>query len=134
LTPLNFYDVLNRALHVHFCGHIQLPTTILFALGEADVCAHPNCVLSGATFRCARCHAVRYHNRACRNAHHSIYIEFCSSNDWQDYATPFYRKNSAGLRATLLRLAAKSMTCRPKSKAQQSLPLRPPSIPSSFTH
>jgi hypothetical protein len=105
-TPLNFCDVLNRALHVHFCGHTTLPTTILFAMGEADVCANPDCCLSGPTFKCARCHAVRYHNRTCRTAHHSIHVDFCSDNDWQGYAAPFYRVNPAGLRTTLLHLAA----------------------------
>jgi hypothetical protein len=105
-TPLNFCDVLNRALHVHFCGHTKLPTTILIAMGKADVCANPDCCLSGATFRCARCHAVRYHNRACRTAHHSIHVDFCSDNDCHGYAAPFYRANHAGLRATLLHLAA----------------------------
>jgi hypothetical protein len=84
-TPLNFCDVLNRALHVHFCGHTTLPTTVLFAMGEADVCANPDCCFSGPTFKCARCHAVRYHNLTCRTAHHSIHVDFCTDNDWQGY-------------------------------------------------
>jgi hypothetical protein len=57
-------------------------------MGEADVCANLDCGLSGATFRCARCHAVRYHNRA--YAPHTTAFTLASAPTTTGKVTPLH--------------------------------------------